>query len=182
MMRVSRQTGITVDGVPEVHPVHVEPTDASARLEEAYHAWGADLWRAIFAFAGGRRDVADEAVAEAFAQSGRALERIERLRPWLYRAAFRIAAGELQRSGRDRALDRRDEQIAADDAQLLGPELASLLLRLSPNQRGVIVMRDLYGETTAEAAGSLGISEVAVRVHLHAARRRLREAIEEAER
>jgi hypothetical protein len=29
---------------------------------------GATLWRAIYAYSGGRRDVADDAVAEAFAQ------------------------------------------------------------------------------------------------------------------
>ena len=160
----------------------VDRQDDPARLEDAYRSWGAELWRAVFAFAGGRREIADEAVAEAFAQAGRALDRIEQLRPWLYRAAFRIAAGELERRGRDQPIDRRVIAIEARDQAMLGPELAGLLASLSPNQRGAVVLRDLYGETTAETARTLGISEIAVRVHLHAARRRLRAAIEEAER
>jgi RNA polymerase sigma-70 factor (ECF subfamily) len=61
-------------------------------------------------------------------------------------------------------------------------ELIELLRMLSPNQRGALVLRDLYGYPSAEAGRILGISEVAVRVHLHAARRRLRGLLEEVER
>src|SRR3990170_3129622 len=37
-------------------------------LELLYRDAGPRLWRAIYGFAGGRRDVADDAVAEAFAR------------------------------------------------------------------------------------------------------------------
>ena len=53
---------------------------------------GATLWRAIYAYSGGRRDVADDAVAEAFA---RAMARGAEVRDplaYLYRVAFRVAS------------------------------------------------------------------------------------------
>jgi DNA-directed RNA polymerase specialized sigma24 family protein len=59
---------------------------------------GATIWRAVYAFAGGRRDVADDAVAEAFA---RAMSRGDAVRDpvaYLYRIAFRVASAELQRA------------------------------------------------------------------------------------
>jgi DNA-directed RNA polymerase specialized sigma24 family protein len=71
-------------------------------LEGVYRGNGPDVWRAIYAFSGGSRDVADESVAEAFAQAARRIGAIRDLRPWVYRAAFRIAAGSMA-SERDRA-------------------------------------------------------------------------------
>jgi DNA-directed RNA polymerase specialized sigma24 family protein len=66
-------------------------------FEQLFRQTAPGLWRTIFAFAGGRAAVADDAVAEAFA---RALERISQIRepvPWLYRTAFRLAAEDLRR-------------------------------------------------------------------------------------
>jgi RNA polymerase sigma-70 factor (ECF subfamily) len=68
---------------------------AARGLERLYREDGARLWRALVAFSGDR-EVASDAVAEAFAQ---ALGRGEELRDpqrWVWRAAFRIAAGELK--------------------------------------------------------------------------------------
>jgi DNA-directed RNA polymerase specialized sigma24 family protein len=90
-------------------------------------------WRTIYAFAGGRRAVADDAVAEAFA---RALERADQIRdpvPWLYRTAFRLATGELRR-------DRREPEpppASGPDAGLTA--LVPALRQLSPAQRAAIV-------------------------------------------
>jgi DNA-directed RNA polymerase specialized sigma24 family protein len=60
---------------------------------------GATLWRAVYAYSGGRRDVADDAVAEAFARvMARGVEVRDPL-AYLYRVAFRVASAELARSG-----------------------------------------------------------------------------------
>ncbi len=61
-------------------------------------------------------------------------------------------------------------------------ELFDLLRAMSPNQRATLVLRDVYGYSSKESAELLGISDVAVRVHLHAARRRLRKQLQEVER
>ncbi len=48
-------------------------------------------------------------------------------------------------------------------------------------QRRAFVLRDVLGFSSRETATLVGSSEVAVRVNLHAARRRLRELVREAE-
>ena len=60
---------------------------------------GPHLWRALYAFTGGRRQVAEEAMAEAFA---RAMEHrgVRDPAAWIYRTAFRIARLELERERR----------------------------------------------------------------------------------
>jgi RNA polymerase sigma factor (sigma-70 family) len=93
---------------------------------------------------------------------------------WLWRAAFRIAAGELQRRG---GLDE-----VPPDLLVAGPELDRLmpaLGSLSPRQRAVVVLRYYAGYEPSEIAGILGTSAPTVRVHLMRARRRLAELLEE---
>jgi RNA polymerase sigma factor (sigma-70 family) len=141
------------------------------RLEMAYREFGDEAWRAIHAYAGGRSEVADDAVAEAFAQAGRRLDQIRSLRPWVFRAAFRLATAEL---GRIRGLVPIEGFEGASAADAEGGEILDHLDGLSPRQRRVFVLRDVVGCSTVETADLLGATEVSVRVHLHAARRRLR--------
>ena len=68
-------------------------------LESVYRQEGARLWRALTAYSG-MPDVADEAVAEAFAQALRRGDAIQNPSGWIWRAAFRIAAGDMQRRRR----------------------------------------------------------------------------------
>lgn len=62
-----------------------------------YRVVGPALWHAIYAYAGGLREIADDAVAEAFARAIQYDRAIRRPPSWLYRTAFRIAAAELRR-------------------------------------------------------------------------------------
>ncbi|HZD80632.1 MAG TPA: RNA polymerase sigma factor [Actinomycetota bacterium] len=145
------------------------------RLEGAYREYGAEVWRAIYAYSGGSRHIADEAVAEAFAQAGRGLDRIRDLRPWLFRAAFKIAAGELKQRPAPSL-----RPPAPQDGQGM-MELLDLARSLTSAQRRAFALRDVLGFSSREAAKLMGTSEVAVRVHLHAAHRRLRALVLEAE-
>ena len=58
--------------------------------------------------------------------------------------------------------------------------LRSAIARLSAGQRAVLVLRDVYGWSTAEAARELGITTTTAKVRLHRARRRLAALLEEA--
>ena len=58
-------------------------------------------------------------------------------------------------------------------------ELMELAKRLSAAQRRAFVLRDVLGFSTKESASMTGSTEVAIRVHLHYARRRLREFLQE---
>ena len=68
-------------------------------VEELYREHGKRLWWALVAFSGDR-DIASDAESEAFAQALRRGEAIKDPLAWVWRAAFRIAAGELQQRGR----------------------------------------------------------------------------------
>jgi RNA polymerase sigma-70 factor, ECF subfamily len=141
-------------------------------LEQVYREVGPDVWKAIYAFAGASREVADEAVAEAFAQAARRVDAIRDLRPWIYRAAFRIAAGELQRLRVTSAIGPRPSRTEDDPANHV--ELKELLRLISRSEREAFVLRELLGLSTRETASIMGTSPVAVRVHIHGARKRLR--------
>lgn len=134
------------------------------------------LWRAVLAF-GGSADVADEATAEAFAQLLRRGDAIRDPAAWVWRAAFRIAGGELKRRSA-RAGDRELPEVGVE-----APEPALDLIRalhqLSEQQRGCVVLCELAGHTASEAARILGTTAATVRVQRMRARRRLRELLED---
>ncbi|HMQ31421.1 MAG TPA: sigma-70 family RNA polymerase sigma factor [Chloroflexaceae bacterium] len=77
---------------------------------------------------------------------------------------------------RSRALWPPDPQRAALDDELRA-ELGRALAALPDGLRVVVVLRDLQGMSTEEAATRLGVSPGAVKVRLHRARLRLREAL-----
>ena len=144
--------------------------------ERVFREAGPGLWRALYAFTGGRRDVAEDAMAEAFA---RAIGHRGIREPvaWIHRTAFRLALQDLRRER-----DRRGEAEAA--VEQVPPELQDLLRalrRLSPNQRAVVVLRFEADLDVPEIARRLGIAAPTVRVHLHRARKRLRALMSEEE-
>jgi RNA polymerase sigma-70 factor (ECF subfamily) len=147
---------------------------AARGLERLYREDGARLWRALVAFSGDR-DVASDAVAEAFAQALGRGDSLRDARGWVWRTAFRIAAGELK--------DRRRFQAIASDAgyEMEDPpgRLVAGLARLSPNQRSALVLHYYAGYPAKEIAGILGSSAATVRVHLSQGRKRLRRILEE---
>jgi len=173
-----------------VHVPAIEP-DATAAVESPLAATsgghdyeglfaneGPRLWRALYAYTGGRQDLADEALAEAFARAIGSDARIRDPVAWLYRVAFRLAAGELRRA---RLGDNQVPEEGADPTET--PDLLPALRELSPNQRAAIVLVYEDGLTMAETAHRLGITQATVRVHLHRGRNRLRELLrEEVER
>jgi RNA polymerase sigma-70 factor (ECF subfamily) len=145
------------------------------RLERVYRQHGARLWRAVFALAGDP-DVASDAVAEAFAQ---ALGRGDAIRSplrWVWRAAFRIARGELQARARRRAPMGPERTYELEDPD---PELVRALARLSEGQRAAVVLHHVADYSVKEVAAILGSTSAAVRMQLTRGRRRLRELLEE---
>ncbi len=138
---------------------------------------GATLWRSVYAYAGGLREVADDAVAEAFA---RAMSRDGEVRdplPYLYRIAFRIASAELMRRKREEA--HMPEQAIADPNQNGVPDLLGALRHLTPAQRAAVYLHYRADLPVHEVAHLTGMSTAAVKVHLMRGRRRLRELLGE---
>jgi RNA polymerase sigma-70 factor (ECF subfamily) len=147
------------------------------RLRVAWEAHHAPLWRALLAWSGDR-DVAAEAVAEAFAQAARRGDAIDDVGRWVWRASFRIAAGLLVRRREIVDVtkhDRPDTSAQPDDVVVL----LDALERLPDRDRAVVVLAHVGGWDAAAIASLTNSSAGAVRVRLHRARRRLRAALEE---
>jgi RNA polymerase sigma-70 factor (ECF subfamily) len=133
-------------------------------------------------------NLAADVAQEAFLRAWRALPRFRgeaAFSTWLHRITVNTA-WTLRRRDR-RHLTQPIEEEPEDPGPLLeqAGELAQTradLLRaiasLSPGQRAVLVLRDLYGWTGAETARELGITETTVKVRLHRARLRLRSLLE----
>lgn len=146
--------------------------DEGQGFDELYRKAGPRLWRAVLAYTGGRRELTDDVVAEAFARTLERASSIRAFEPYLYRVAFRLAASEL----------RRTPTVAdvPDSASSLDPELSELfgaLRTLSPGQRAAVFLRYQADLPISEVARLMGTSSAVVRVHLMRGRRRLAELL-----
>ncbi len=138
---------------------------------------------------------ADEVSQEVFLRAWRGLPRFEqraRFSTWLYRIAFNEAQRRLSRrrpapvtadpEGSDPiaslpdAPEQRPEARALDDELMRALEMA--LMELPPDWRIAVVLRDIEGLSTEEAAAVVGIGPPAFKSRLHRGRMRLRELIE----
>jgi RNA polymerase sigma factor (sigma-70 family) len=126
------------------------------------------MYRTLLAYTGGRADVAEDAVGEAFA---RATVRSAELRDpvaWLYRVAFNVANDELRRERRVGGSARASVQQP--------PELSGVLealKRVPPRERAVMALFYVMDLPVTDIAARLGVASATVRVHLMRGRRHL---------
>ena len=147
-------------------------------VEEVYRTQHERLWRSLLAYTGDA-DLAAEAAAETFSQ---ALGRGRELRDpaaWIWRTAFRVAAGMLQ--DRRRRPGPEIGGSATGETPLDGSlvEFLDQLSTLSQQQRAAVVLRYAGGFTPAEIADLLGTTSSTIRVQLHRAHAHLRQRIDE---
>jgi RNA polymerase sigma-70 factor (ECF subfamily) len=146
----------------------------TSELGSLYRTQGPAIWRALLAFTADPV-VAEDALSEAFAQ---ALARGEDLREpvrWIWRVAFRVAAGELKDRG-------RTQPITGDPSYEHPESIAHVieaLAELSPNQRLAVVLHDYADRPVVEVAATIGASRATVHVHLSKGRKRLRSLLED---
>lgn len=138
---------------------------------------------------------ADEVAQEVFLRAWRGLPRFEeraQFSTWLYRIAFNEAQRRLAR----RALPRveagpdRDDPIASlPEAPHLSPEARALegefaqvleqaLAQLPAERRAAVVLRDIEGLSTLEAAEVVALRPAAFKSRLHRGRMQLRALLE----
>jgi RNA polymerase sigma-70 factor, ECF subfamily len=96
-------------------------------------------------------------------------------RAWVWTAAFRIAAGQLQERGRSESIVTEPSYEMPEPAA----ELADALRRLPAQQRAAVVLHYYADRPIREIAATLGISSATVAVHLHRGRNKLRELLED---
>jgi RNA polymerase sigma-70 factor (ECF subfamily) len=104
---------------------------------------------------------------------------------WLYRIVANAAMtylrkrrrfGEVLRDG-DVGPAQAPSAERPDDQALDRESLARALEGLPTSMRAVVILKDVYGLSCREIGQQLGVSEGAVKVRLHRARRKLREAL-----
>jgi RNA polymerase sigma-70 factor (ECF subfamily) len=151
----------------------IESESRSMSLEALYREQGDRLWRSLYAYCGDR-EIAGDSVAEAFAQALSRGGAIHDPSAWIWRAAFRIAAGALKERGRrtfvipDATVDPPDGPSAAIEA----------LSRLSQGQRAAIVLHYFADLPIGDVARLMGTTSPAVKMHLMRGRRALRGILE----
>jgi RNA polymerase sigma-70 factor, ECF subfamily len=140
-------------------------------IESLYRDHRDRLWRAVLAFTGDP-EIAADSVAEAFAQALRRGDALHSPLRWVWRATFRIAAGEMK--------SRRNEGPIVDQPYAMAEpatDLVRALAKLAPKQRAALILYHYAGYSGREVARILGSTPPAVRVHLSVGRRRLRELL-----
>jgi RNA polymerase sigma factor (sigma-70 family) len=145
---------------------------APTGIEAVYRENAARLWRAVLLFSGDR-EIASDAVAEAFAQAIRNQATIRDPAAWVWRAAFSVATDELRA--------RKRLTLAVESAYEMPEQLVDLLRAmrgLTSHQRASVILHDYAGYARREIATILGSSTSAIGVHLFRGRRRLRDALE----
>jgi len=123
---------------------------------------------------------AKDAAQEVFIRLHRTLSRFDEekdLGPWLYRLTVNVCRDVLRRGKRTLSLDTVSDSADATP----NPEQSAVaaqqyrivleaLQELSPREREAVVLRDLEGHSTEEAAEILGSSETTVRSQLSTGR------------
>jgi len=135
---------------------------------------GDKIWRSLLLHTADR-EIASDATSEAFAQLIGRGEVIRDPRAWVWRAAFRIADGELG------IRNRRIPATMPSSYEVSEPviDLVHALRKLSTSQRRAVVLHHLADWSVADIAHTLGTSRSVVAVHLYRGRKRLREILEE---
>jgi len=153
------------------------------------------LWGMCYRMTGSAAD-ADDIVQDTFVK---ALERPPRdmeapLRPWLVKVAMNLSRDQLRRRRRREysgpwlpspvftdgdGQSQLDPPISTDDSPGVRYDLVEsvtlafllALEALTPAQRAVLLLRDVFDYTTTETADALDMSEANIKVTLHRARR-----------
>jgi RNA polymerase sigma-70 factor (ECF subfamily) len=158
-------------------------TEHSARVYGALRRFGLDPQEA------------DEVAQEVFVRAWRGLARFEQrsqFSTWLYRIAFNEAQRRLARRPPATAFNQpgdEDAIAALPDAAGAGPQAQTLdrefeqtleraLAELPDDLRVAVVLRDLEGLSTEEAAAVAGVRQAAFKSRLHRGRMQLRALLE----
>jgi RNA polymerase sigma-70 factor (ECF subfamily) len=151
-------------------------------LDALFRAHYSRLVRALTVVAGDR-EVAADAVQEAFVKAHLRWRRVQRYEDpvgWIRRVAINRLRDEHRRDSRKRRaierLERTETRTVPVVQDTADRELMEMLASFPRQQRMCLALHYVDELSVAETAAALGISEGAVKFHLHQGRERLRAA------
>jgi RNA polymerase sigma-70 factor, ECF subfamily len=150
------------------------PGALDGRAGRLFEGESAKMWRSLMLHVGDR-EMASDAVAEAFAQLLRRGGEVRDPRAWVWRAAYRIADREAAKRPAG-SVEPPNIGYEMPDATV---DLVRALRTLSPMQRASLVLHHVADLPVADVASILGSTRSAVTVHLHRGRQRLREILDD---
>lgn len=166
--------------------------DRSA-LGELFDRYSRAVWRFVTRFLGSSSDT-DDLVQATFMEVWRAAPRFRggsTVRVWIFGVAYNLARRHVRTRGRRRAFleglallpvapERPLDELTGD--RMLLRRAVELLADLRPEERVAVMMVDLEGIPSVEAARALGVRPGTFGRRLFDARRRLRDALAEEAR
>jgi RNA polymerase sigma-70 factor (ECF subfamily) len=154
-------------------------------FEELVELTGRQVYTLALRLTGDRHE-AEDVAQEAYLRVHRSLRSFRgesRFETWLHRVVANAAINHMRDKARFGDLVDEPERImriaaeASTDEMPAREELAAALAQLPDAQRVAVVLKDVYGFTTAEIAERLGTTDGAVKLRLHRGRRNLKNLI-----
>lgn len=183
---------MTAEADAEAQLVRSAQLGNRASFEQLVRLHADRLYAVVIRVVGDRHE-AEEVVQETFLRAWRSLGRFEgrsQFFTWLYRIGVNEAKRTYERRNSrpaatpldqapGTAADESDAPHARAEASDLRAALEDAIRQLPMDYRVPLVLRDVEGLSTAEAAGVMDLGEAAFKSRLHRARLAVREAVEE---
>jgi RNA polymerase sigma-70 factor, ECF subfamily len=120
-------------------------------------------------------DLVQDAMARAFVTLGTLFSELPEPRAWLFRVASNLWIDRVRRSRLEQRVQASADDMPEEEAKLQASREAAgtLLVRLSPQERVAVLLKDVFDFTLDEIAGVLGTTPGAVKAALHRGRGRL---------
>jgi len=128
------------------------------------------------------REDADDIVQDSFLKLWQHREDIplENAKAWLFTTAYRALVNHAKRRARSVSIDQADFLEPATEGNYALKELLDKSLALlPPQQKTIILLRDLEGYNYKEIGGILDLSESQVKVYLFRGRKKMKEMLKD---
>jgi RNA polymerase sigma-70 factor (ECF subfamily) len=118
-------------------------------------------------------DLASDTLMRAFVTMGTMFSELPNPRAWLFRVASNLWIDRMRRARHEVLVEVPGEGAVASDPRAAREAAGALVVRLSPQERAAVVLKDVFDFSLEEIAGALGTSVGAVKAALHRGRGRL---------
>jgi RNA polymerase sigma-70 factor, ECF subfamily len=118
-------------------------------------------------------DLLQDTLTRAFMTLGTLFRDLPSPRAWLFRVASNLWIDRVRRSRRERAIDETTDVAESSDPRAPREAAGTLLVRLSPQERAAVVLKDVFELSLEEIAEVLSTSTGAIKAALHRGRGRL---------